>query len=628
MGLAYITSANPNNITKTYTSHDNNIINLTDLNLSESDHKLLSLGLKFIPSTHKLPKAEVEKALNKLIRRLYLYDFFGIDPNKTFTKTPFIAPSTWTPPLNKISQSTLALVEKLKNTTSDFLNQLPSTEEFYLNPNHRDNLGPELRRSLHQLKQNNQIVIKPADKGGNVCLLNRDNYINEAYRQLNNAKYYKTIHYEDKPKLIREINNQLLKIQDKGLINNRQLDYLKANRSDKPRYLYLLPKIHKPVSKWPSPHMPEGRPIVGNCASITRRVSDYIDSFLKPLATSHPSYIQDSFDFANKIRNQKINANWLLVTGDITALYTNMNIDRIIETIQGEMIKKPQQNRPDKELLGLLKLTLKNNTFEFNNKSYLQIHGTAMGTPDAPKQANIYLLEFDEKLRNGFHIKPLLFFRFLDDVFFLWPGTTKQLKDFENFLNNIIPDISITLNNNEHEIPFLDMIIYKDTADTDSGPITTLQTKIFFKPTDNHQLLHTKSFHPKHTQRGLLKSQLIRFKRLSSKKTDYDKSCKTLFQALNKRGYSKRLLRKYKQEVWSNTTTSRKATTNKNKQLLLPLIIKYSPISFKITKIWREVITSVPRFKELKIVAAFEKGRNLGELLAPSKLKPLRPPSP
>jgi len=53
--------------------------------------------------------------------------------------------------------------------------------------------------------------------------------------------------------------------------------------------------------------------------------------------------------------------------------------------------------------------------------------------------------------------------------------------------------------------------------------------KIFFKNTDTHQLLHASSHHPKHTTKGILKSQFIRFKRISSIRFDYDKSCSILF---------------------------------------------------------------------------------------------------
>ena len=73
--------------------------------------------------------------------------------------------------------------------------------------------------------------------------------------------------------------------------------------------------------------MPEGRPIVADFGSVTERICKFIDFFLKPLSNHHPSYIKDTYHFVAKIRGQKIPEGAFLVTGDVTALYTNMDID-------------------------------------------------------------------------------------------------------------------------------------------------------------------------------------------------------------------------------------------------------------------------------------------------------------
>jgi hypothetical protein len=56
-------------------------------------------------------------------------------------------------------------------------------------------------------------------------------------------------------------------------------------------------------NKWPHPCMPEGHPVVSDCGSETYRVCELIDFFLKPLATQHESYIRDSYDFIDEIRD-------------------------------------------------------------------------------------------------------------------------------------------------------------------------------------------------------------------------------------------------------------------------------------------------------------------------------------
>lgn len=115
-----------------------------------------------------------------------------------------------------------------------------------------------------------------------------------------------------------------------------------------------------------------------------------------------------------------------------------------------------------------------------------------MGYPYAPHLANIYILEFDEKIMNGFHIKPKFYFRFLDDIFFIWPGTEEELGEFGRYINSLIPDITVTLNHHHGSILFLDTIIFKKTRPnhteyhpTDAGLFQTNR----HTPTPTRQIL-------------------------------------------------------------------------------------------------------------------------------------------
>jgi len=162
--------------------------------------------------------------------------------------------------------------------------------------------------------------------------------------------------------------------------------------------------------------------------SETYHVSQLIDYYLNPLATKHSSYIKNSFEFVNKIKNLNLPPNYLLVTADISSLYTNMNIKRMLDTVREIFIKNPDPNRPDKYILELLEISLNNNDFYFNEERFLQILGCAMGKRFAPALANLYLLELDFKATNHFPVKPLYFFRYLDDIFFIWPADLQSLK--------------------------------------------------------------------------------------------------------------------------------------------------------------------------------------------------------
>ena len=57
----------------------------------------------------------------------------------------------------------------------------------------KDNLPSEEKKALKSLRQRIDIIIKPADKGSAVVVLNREDYIREADRQLNNHTYYQKL---------------------------------------------------------------------------------------------------------------------------------------------------------------------------------------------------------------------------------------------------------------------------------------------------------------------------------------------------------------------------------------------------------------------------------------------------
>ena len=57
----------------------------------------------------------------------------------------------------------------------------------------RDNLTTPERDALKQLRLRTDIIIKAADKGSGTVIMDRDWYINECLRQLNDAKFYRRL---------------------------------------------------------------------------------------------------------------------------------------------------------------------------------------------------------------------------------------------------------------------------------------------------------------------------------------------------------------------------------------------------------------------------------------------------
>lgn len=115
-----------------------------------------------------------------------------------------------------------------------------------------------------------------------------------------------------------EIKNILDVLRAMRVIHDKQLEFLTPSAPNKPRAFYLLPKVHKPLHKWPHTFMPEGRPIVADSGSETERVAQFIYHFLQPLVWTHPAYIKDTYHFIDRIRGQVIPQDAFLVNGDIS----------------------------------------------------------------------------------------------------------------------------------------------------------------------------------------------------------------------------------------------------------------------------------------------------------------------
>ena len=67
----------------------------------------------------------------------------------------------------------------------------------------------------------------------------------------------------------------------------------------------------------------------------------------------------------------------------------------------------------------MLRLMLKRNSFQFNRKNYLQIHGTAMGTKMAIAFANIFMADLETQILSKSVIKPMIWKQYIDNIFFV-----------------------------------------------------------------------------------------------------------------------------------------------------------------------------------------------------------------
>ena len=137
------------------------------------------------------------------------------------------------------------------------------------------NISPTELNSINQLKSNNDLIIKPADKGGAIVIWPKNDYLAEAYKQLNNTNHYKKITDDPTQPLLQQIRTLVKQLHNDKIIDDTTFKFLWPQTTVRMPTLYLLPKIHKP-------DIP-GRPIISGCGGPTVKLSQYSDHLLKPL---------------------------------------------------------------------------------------------------------------------------------------------------------------------------------------------------------------------------------------------------------------------------------------------------------------------------------------------------------
>ena len=285
-------------------------------------------------------------------------------------------------------------------------------------PRGKDNLLPKERQALCQLKTISQsVIIKQADKGSAVVLQDRRDYINEGFRQLNDPNYYEPQPTDLTPIHMDAISAIANRMTTDGELSKHCQSYLLGFKPRTARF-YMLPKLHK--NKLPPP----GRPIISGNNSPTERISQLVDHFLKPASPLGPSYIKDTTHFLQIMSEVgPLPPGCLLVTLDVSSLYTNIpNTEGIQAALEAlETIRPGAQHPTNSSLIKLLELVLKSNNFTFCGRHFLQIGGTAMGTRAAPNYAITHMHRFEKLHVYTYHLLALLWKRFIDDIFLIWP---------------------------------------------------------------------------------------------------------------------------------------------------------------------------------------------------------------
>ena len=355
-----------------------NVINLSRRNLSSAEISLLSKGLKFVPTANKTDQAKLKRELEEYGRKLRLMWHFRND-ERPFSQERFKPKSTFNP------RNKDAVIETYLSCLEERLLDIEIPSKRF------NNLTKDERNAMYSLKDDKSIIIKGADKGSVVIVWDREDYIKEATKQLEDKEVYMEVP-NDSSALVSTIFKSLEKIRKRGDLSQDTLNYFLVKDPKFARF-YLLPKIHKRLHDVP------GRPVISNCGFYTENISSFLDFHLQPLAQKVKSYIKDTNHFLKKIKELgQLPEGAILCTIDVVGLYPNIPHDEGLAFLKDFLDSRVDKQVTTDTLIELTELVLKNNIFEFSDKTYKQIRGTAIGTKFAPPYAVLFMAALEEKI--------------------------------------------------------------------------------------------------------------------------------------------------------------------------------------------------------------------------------------
>lgn len=456
----------------------------------------------------------------------------------------------------------------------------------------RHNLTPGKWDLIQELRKNDKFIIVDGDKNLGPCILERDYYIYRGCQEhLGNTRNYKSLTKLQAYTIQKGLNYRFFHWLSKyrprrgeespvAYITISQAEVTYLNRAlkqmeDRLARFRMLAKVHKDPWKL--------RPIVCCAGTFMNAWSKWLDYQLQKLKHLIPTYVKDSQQVLNELKDLILPYGALLFTSDANSMYNNIDTDHAIEVITWWLNDLNERDLlpplfPLEAVIDAMVIIMKNNIFEWGDLYFLQLLGTAMGTSAAVMWATIYYAYHEVHTlipRHGIHLH--YFKRFIDDIFGIWIGTSTQWKAFCEDVDDFgVLTWDIKQQKPSTSVNFLDLTL------TIEG--NKIVSKTYQKKMNLYLYLPSASAHPPGCIKGTIYSLVNRYYAQNTYRKDYIYFVCLLYRRLTARGWDKEYIKQ--SIIEASSTVEARATcqappsiapSNEERDKTLYLHFQYHP---------------------------------------------------
>ena len=465
------------------------VVNLSDQKLSDEQESVLQKGLNFAKTPGTIPQTEIIASVEASLRSC------KEDPDK-------------------VEHVRACVARALKN--ADRLRPNTTTDE---------------RAALKSLKENKNITIVPADKGNTTVIINTADYEKKASEILNNPPF-KQLTSDPTARNEKRVNAKVKELWERKRITSDVAQRLRVpEKSTRPPLFYGSVKVHK--KDYPL------RPIVSTIGSPAYKVSAFVSEILRTYVRQADSYIENTRDFLELLREVHVTEDEVMVSFDIKSLFTSVPTQEARAAIDFQL--KMDHDLEERTGLSadtineLIELCFAIRDLRFREKHYELSDGLAMGAPASPAIANIYMASLEKRALETWNgTKPKTWYRFVDDIFSIVKQS--QVNDFLKHLNEQHPSIRFTMElEKDKKLPFLDVTVHRTGE--------TLTTTVYRKPTHSGRYLNFSSHHPPSAKRSVVQALHHRLEYITTSEDDREKEKELIKRELKQNGYTDAFIR-------------------------------------------------------------------------------------
>jgi len=259
-----------------------------------------------------------------------------------------------------------------------------------------------------------------------------------------------------------------------------------------------------------------------------------------------------SSEALQSIKTKSFPSTAVICTADVKSLYPSIPTALGLDCIQRLLeISKKFTTSKIRLIIQLMRWVLTNNFIQFNGDIYLQIEGTAMGTPMAPTYAILFMFAIERQ-----HINRALYYkRYIDDIFGIF-NSADHFNDFVHAINSVIPDrLKLEAIICGSEGIFLDIKFKLNDGN--------LSYQLYQKPNNTYAYIPTISDHPRSMFKSFILEELTRYHRNCSDFNIFQSMAILFKDRLQRRGYHSSLFNTAYQ------TLLQRISLNKNKNIIL-----------------------------------------------------------